>query len=101
MQNKPNFHDAQMNVSNIITSNYKIFIPLAGQKNKPNSNPISNGLSKGYYFFVRVQRIQSFIIRRLPIRGSLHVFTGYPFIILKEKLQLYFAQSQGVCNYRQ
>ncbi len=29
-----------MNVSNIITSNYKIFIPLAGQKNKPNSNPI-------------------------------------------------------------
>jgi hypothetical protein len=29
----------QMNVSNIITRNYKIFIPLAGYKNKPNSNP--------------------------------------------------------------
>ncbi len=29
-----------MNVSNIITRNYKNFIPLAGQKNKPNSNPI-------------------------------------------------------------
>ena len=41
MQNKPNLKDAQMNVSNIITRNYKNFIPLAGQKNKPNSNPIS------------------------------------------------------------
>ncbi len=40
MQNKPNFKDAQMNVSNIITMNYKNFIPLAGYKNKPNSNPI-------------------------------------------------------------
>ncbi len=29
-----------MNVSNIITRNYKNFIPLAGYKNKPNSNPI-------------------------------------------------------------
>ncbi len=29
-----------MNVSNIITLNYESFIPLAGQKNKPNSNPI-------------------------------------------------------------
>ncbi len=40
MQNKPNYKDAQMNVSNIITMNYKNFIPLAGQKNKLNSNPI-------------------------------------------------------------
>ncbi len=40
MQNKPNFQDDQMNVSNIITRNYKIFIPLARYKNKPNSNPI-------------------------------------------------------------
>ncbi len=40
MQNKPNFLDAQMNVSDIITRNYKNFIPLAAQKNKPNSNPI-------------------------------------------------------------
>jgi len=40
MQNKPNFQDAQMNVSNIITRNYKYSISLAGQKNKPNSNPI-------------------------------------------------------------
>ncbi len=35
-----------MNVSNIITRNYKYFIPLAGQKNKPNSNPIKPNLRK-------------------------------------------------------
>jgi hypothetical protein len=46
MQNKPNFQDAQMSVSNIITMNYKNFIPLAGQKNKPNSNPIKPNLQK-------------------------------------------------------
>ena len=33
-----------MNVSNIITRNYKNFIPLAGYKNKPNSNPIKPNL---------------------------------------------------------
>ncbi len=36
----------QMNVSNIITRNYKNFLPLAGQKNKPNSNPIKPNLRK-------------------------------------------------------
>ncbi len=46
MQNKPNFQKSQMNVSNIITRNYKIFLPLAGQKNKPNSNPIKPNLKK-------------------------------------------------------
>ncbi len=46
MQNKPNLKDAQMNVSNIITRNYKNFIPLAGQKNKPNSNPIKANLKR-------------------------------------------------------
>ena len=40
MQNKPNFQDAQMNVNIYNTRDYKIFIPLVGQKNKPNSNPI-------------------------------------------------------------
>ncbi|HUU15538.1 MAG TPA: hypothetical protein VMW72_00185 [Sedimentisphaerales bacterium] len=33
--NKPNFQDAQMNVNSLITTDYKNFIPLAGQKNKP------------------------------------------------------------------
>ena len=46
MQNKPNFRKAKMNVSNIITRNYKNFIPLAGQKNKPNSNPIKPNFRK-------------------------------------------------------
>ena len=36
MQNKPNFLDAQMNVNNSNKMIYKKFIPLAGQKNKPN-----------------------------------------------------------------
>jgi len=35
-----------MNVSNIITRNYKKFIPLAGYKNKPNSNPNKPNLRK-------------------------------------------------------
>ncbi len=46
MQNKPNFQNSQMNVSNIITRNYKIFTPLAGYKNKPNSNPIKPNFKK-------------------------------------------------------
>jgi len=39
MQNKPNFQKSQMNVNSLITMYYQNFIPLAGQKNKPNSNP--------------------------------------------------------------
>ena len=35
-----------MNVSNIITRNYKNIIPLAGYKNKPNSKPIKPNLQK-------------------------------------------------------
>ena len=47
MQNKPNFAKAKMNVSFYSTMNYKDFIPLAGQKNKPNSNPIKPNFFKG------------------------------------------------------
>ncbi len=39
-RNKPNFQHAQMNVNIYYIKDYQIFIPLAGQKNKPNSNPI-------------------------------------------------------------
>ncbi len=46
MQNKPNLLDAQMNLSNVKTMNYKNFIPLAGYKNKPNSNPIKPNFRK-------------------------------------------------------
>jgi len=41
MQNKPNFRKAKMNVSIYNIKDYQNFIPLAGYKNKPNSNPIS------------------------------------------------------------
>jgi len=47
MQNKPNFQDAQMNVNLLVTMDYKNFIPLAGYKNKPNSNPNKPNSRKG------------------------------------------------------
>ena len=46
MQNKPNFQKSQMNVKQYNTKDYEYFIPLAGQKNKPNSNPIKPNLKK-------------------------------------------------------
>ncbi len=46
MQNKPNFRKAKMNVSIFLQMYYEIFLPLAGQKNKPNSNPIKPNLRK-------------------------------------------------------
>ena len=46
MQNKPNFRKAKMSVNSLITMNYKNFIPLAGYKNKPNSNPIKPNFLK-------------------------------------------------------
>jgi hypothetical protein len=39
MQNKPNFRKSQMNINIYYIKVYQIFIPLAGYKNKPNSNP--------------------------------------------------------------
>jgi len=35
-----------MNISSLTTMNYKIFIPLAGEKNKANSNPTKPNLRK-------------------------------------------------------
>jgi len=46
MQNKPNFQKAKMNVNIYYIKDYQIFIPLAGQKNKPNSNPIKPNCRK-------------------------------------------------------
>ncbi len=46
MQNKPNFLRSQMNVNIFSKMAYQNFIPLAGQKNKPNSNPIKPNLRK-------------------------------------------------------
>ncbi len=46
MQNKPNFQDAQMNVSNIITRNYENKWQRRVRKNKPNTNPNKPNLRK-------------------------------------------------------
>ncbi len=46
MQNKPNFQKSQMNVNLYNTTYYDIFLPLAGYKNKPNSNPNKANLKR-------------------------------------------------------
>jgi len=46
MQNKPNSLNVQIYISIYDRKDYKNFIPLAGQKNKPNSNPIKPNLQK-------------------------------------------------------
>jgi hypothetical protein len=46
MQNKPNFRKAQMSANAFSQMDYEIFLPLAGQKNKANSNPIKPNLQK-------------------------------------------------------
>ena len=38
MQNKPNLLNAEMNINSYNKTAYEIFIPLEGQKNKPNSS---------------------------------------------------------------
>ena len=46
MQNKPNSPNVQIYINIYDTKDYENFIPLAGQKNKPNSNPIKPNLRK-------------------------------------------------------
>ncbi len=46
MQNKPNFPKAQISANSVCTRYYEYFIPLAGQKNKPNTNPNKPNLRK-------------------------------------------------------
>jgi len=48
--------------------NYQIFIPLAGQKNKPNSNPIKPNLQKAkmnvnLYFIEDYRKKDDFAVR--------------------------------------
>jgi hypothetical protein len=68
LQNKPNFRKSQMNVSNIITRNYKNFIPLAGYKNKPNSNPNKPNsrnaqMDVNLYFIEDYRKKDDFVVR--------------------------------------
>ncbi|MCH8120765.1 MAG: hypothetical protein IIC00_13700 [Planctomycetes bacterium] len=46
MQNKPNLVRRRRIANSVYTRNYKNFIPLAGYKNKPNSNPIKPNCRK-------------------------------------------------------
>ena len=46
MQNKPNSLNVQIYINVYYTEDYKNFIPLAEQKNKPNSNPIKPNFQK-------------------------------------------------------
>jgi hypothetical protein len=46
MQNKPNSPSVQIYINFYYIKDYQNFIPLAGYKNKPNSNPIKPNLPK-------------------------------------------------------
>jgi len=46
MQNKPNSLNVQIYINIYDKKDYKNFIPLSGQKNKPNSNPIKANFQK-------------------------------------------------------
>jgi len=46
MQNKPNFPDAQMNVTSLITKDYENKSNWTLGENKPNSNPIKPNFGK-------------------------------------------------------
>ena len=47
MQNKPNLSEDKFGAKHFSTRIYERFHPLAGRKNKPNSNPIQTQFTKG------------------------------------------------------
>ncbi len=63
MQNKPNSPNVQMNVTNLLTMNYTIFISLTKVKNKPNSNPIK----------ANSKPIQTQLLQRPKLMQSVHI----------------------------
>jgi hypothetical protein len=76
-----------MNVSNILTRNYKNFIPLAGQKNKPNSNPIKANLRKAK------MNINSLITKDYRKKDAFAVQKNKPNFVKGPKLaQTHFSQ---------
>jgi len=93
MQNKPNLLDAQMNVNSLITTDYKNFIPLAGQKNKPKQSQnkpnlrkakmiVNLTLTKDYRknddFLVRINKPNLVRRRRMPkMNANLYVTKDY------------------------
>jgi hypothetical protein len=68
LTNKANFGKAQMNINIYYIKDYQTFIPLAGQKNKPNSNPIKANLQKAkmtvnLYFIEDYRKKDDFSVR--------------------------------------
>ena len=65
MQNKPNFRKAAMNVNSLIAMDYENFIPLAGYKNKPKTNPISSKskMNVSLYFIEDYSKNDVFLVR--------------------------------------
>jgi len=68
MQNKPNLKNTQMNLNILSKRAYENFIPLAGQKNKPNSNPNKPNLRKAkmnvnLYIIEDYRKKDDFIVR--------------------------------------
>jgi len=93
MQNKPNFRKAKMNVNPYNIKDYQNFIPLAGYKNKPNSNPnkpnfrnaqmnINSLITKDYRknddFIVRINKPNSNPISSKPkMSANVYIIEDY------------------------
>ena len=60
MQNKPNFRKPKINVNIYYIKDYHNFIPLTGQKNKPNSKPIAK----------RVKLMHSLYLQRITKKNA-------------------------------
>ncbi len=72
MQNKPNLVRRRRIANSVCTRNYEIFLPLAGQKNKPNSNPIKPNLRRAR------MNITSFITKDYRKKGDFVVRINKP-----------------------
>ena len=70
MQNKPNSLNVQIYISVYDTKDYENFIPLAGQKNKPNSNPIKANLVRRRRIAERVKLMQSVYLQRIMKKNA-------------------------------
>jgi len=114
MQNKPNFPDAQMNASSILTKDYRKNDAFAVQKNKAKTNPIKpnftrRSINEGGLVRRLVHRsplgtkmeasgearIRGVSIRRIRLlRGRLLVFWGRLFSILRGRVSIFWGWLQ-------
>ncbi len=68
MQNKPNLVRRRRIANSVCTMDYEIFLPLVGQKNKPNSNPNKPNLRKAkmnvnLYIIEDYRKKDDFVVR--------------------------------------